>query len=130
MTEPRIVDVKEAAKENNFFRKELFTGAKSQLVIMSLLPDEEIGTETHDGDQLLYAVKGQGIAIIDGTREPFEKGAIICIPAGAAHNVVNTGNDPLKLFTVYAPPQHAAGTIHATKRDAAAAEAGGGVLST
>ena len=118
MTEPRIGDVKEAAKENNFFRKEVFTGAKSRLVIVSLLPDEEIGTETHDGDQLLYAVKGQGIAVIDGTREPFENGAIIGIPAGAAHNVGNTVKDPLRLFTVSAPPQHAAGTIHATNDSA------------
>lgn len=123
MTEPRIIDVKKAAKENSFFRKELFTAAKSQLVIMSLLPDEEIGAETHDGDQVLYAVKGQGVAVINGTREPFEKGAIVCVPAGATHNVINTGTDSLKLFTVYAPPQHAAGTIHATKAEAEAAEA-------
>ena len=121
--EPRIIDVKEAAKENTFFRKVLFTAAASQLVVMSLLPGEEIGTEVHDGDQLLYAVKGHGLAVINGAEEPFEKGEIICVPAGTSHNLINTGDDPLRLFTVYAPPQHAAGTMHATKAEAEAAEA-------
>jgi mannose-6-phosphate isomerase-like protein (cupin superfamily) len=123
MMEPRILDAKEAAKHNSFFRKVLFTADKSQLVLMSLLPGEEIGTEIHDGDQLLYAVKGEGVAVINGTREPFEKGAILCVPAGAPHNVINASERPLKLFTIYAPPQHAPGTIHETKADADAAEA-------
>lgn len=122
MLEPRIIEIKEAAKENSSFRRVMFTAAKSQLVLMSLLPGEEIGTETHDGDQLLYAVKGEGVAVINGAREPFEKGAILCVPAGAEHNVVNTGGQSLKLFTIYAPPQHASGTIHETKADADAAE--------
>ncbi|HYU82433.1 MAG TPA: cupin domain-containing protein [Candidatus Polarisedimenticolia bacterium] len=122
MTEPRILEAKEAAKHNTFFRRVLFTAEKSQLVVMSLLPSEEIGTEIHDGDQLLYAVKGEGVAVINGAREPFEKGAILCVPAGAPHNVINTGERPLKLFTIYAPPQHAPGTIHATKADAEVAE--------
>lgn len=124
MMEPRILDAKEAAKRNSFFRKVLFTAEKSQLVVMSLLAGEEIGTETHDGDQLLYAVKGEGIAVINGAKEPFEKGAILCVPAGAPHNLINTGDRPLKLFTIYAPPQHAPGTIHETKADAEAAHAG------
>jgi mannose-6-phosphate isomerase-like protein (cupin superfamily) len=123
MIEPRILDAKEAAKHNSYFRKVLFTAEKSQLVVMSLLSGEEIGAETHNGDQLLYAVKGEGVAVINGVREPFEKGAIFCVPAGAAHNVINTGKHPLKLFTIYAPPQHVAGTVHETKADADAAEA-------
>ena len=90
---------------------------------MSLLPGEEIGMETHDGDQLLYAVKGEGVAVINDARAPFEKGAILCVPAGAPHNVINSGDRPLKLFTIYAPPQHAPGTVHETKADAEAAEA-------
>ena len=122
MMEPRILDAKEAAKRNSFFRKVLFTAEKSQLVVMSLLPGEEIGTETHIGDQLLYAVKGEGIAVINGAREPFEKGEILCVPAGAPHNVINNDDRPLKLFTIYAPPQHAPGTIHETKADAEPAE--------
>jgi mannose-6-phosphate isomerase-like protein (cupin superfamily) len=122
MIEPRIIDVKDAAKENTFFRKVLFTTATSQLVVMSLLPGEEIGTEIHDGNQLLYAVKGVGIAVINGVRESFEKGTIFCVPAGKSHNVINNSEDALKLVTIYAPPQHRSGTIHATKADAAAAE--------
>ena len=125
MMEPRILEAKEAAKHNTFFRKVLFTAEKSQLVVMSLLPSEEVGMEIHDGDQLLYAVKGEGLAVINGAREPFEKGAILCVPAGAPHNVINSGERPLKLFTIYAPPQHAPGTIHETKADAEAAEARG-----
>jgi mannose-6-phosphate isomerase-like protein (cupin superfamily) len=120
---PRVLDAKESAKRNTFFRRVLFTAEKSQLVVMSLLPGEEIGTETHDGDQLLYAVKGEGVAVINDAREPFEKGAILCVPARARHNVINTGEQPLKLFTIYAPPQHPPGTIHETKADAEASEA-------
>jgi mannose-6-phosphate isomerase-like protein (cupin superfamily) len=122
MIEPRIIDLKDAAKENTFFRKVLFTTATSQLVVMSLVPGEEIGTETHDGDQLLYAVKGEGIAVINGVKESFEKGTIVCVPGGTPHNVINKGDEALKLFTIYAPPQHRSGTIHATKADAAAEE--------
>ena len=123
MIEPRIIDVKEAAKENSFFRKVLFTAAKSQVVLMSLLPGEEIGTEVHRGDQLLYAVRGEGVALINGRRVDFEKGTIFCVPAGAQHNVINIGKQPLKLFTIYAPPEHADGTIHETKAEADLAEA-------
>ena len=122
MVEPRVIDIKEIAKQNESFRKVLFTATKSQLVVMSLRPGEDIGTEIHQVDQLLYAVKGEGVAVTGGTRTPFEKGAILCIPAGASHNVINTGAEPLKLFTVYAPAQHAAGTVHATKAEAEAAE--------
>jgi mannose-6-phosphate isomerase-like protein (cupin superfamily) len=121
--EPRIIDIKRAAKENIFFRKVLVTANKSQVVLMSLIPGEEIGTESHDGDQLLYAVKGEGVAVINGVQEPFEKGTMLCVPAGAEHNVINTGDEPFKLFTIYAPPQHAAGTVHETKAGAEAAEA-------
>ena len=122
MIEQRIVDVKRAAKENSFFRKVLITARKSQVVLMSLLPGEEIGTEIHEGDQLLYAVRGNGTAVIDGTSEPFAKGTMLSVPAGTEHNVINTGDEPFKLFTVYAPPQHAPGTIHETKAEAEAAE--------
>jgi len=122
MLQPRVIEIKEAAKENSLFRKVLFTAAKSQVVLMSLLPGEEIGSETHESDQLIYNVKGEGVVVIDDAQEPFEKGAILCVPAGATHNVVNTGERPMKLFTIYAPPQHASGTVHETKADAVAAE--------
>ena len=122
MIEPRIIDVKDAAKENELFRKVLFTGTRSQLVVMSVLPDEEIGAEVHEVDQLLYAVKGEGVAVINGVREPLTEGGVFCVPAGTRHNVINTGKKPLKLFTVYAPPQHAPGTVHRTKAEAEEAE--------
>jgi mannose-6-phosphate isomerase-like protein (cupin superfamily) len=80
--EPRIIDIKRAAKENSFFRKVLVTGGKSQVVLMCLVPGEEIGTEAHEGDQLLYAVKGEGVAVINGVEELFEKGTMFCVPAG------------------------------------------------
>ena len=122
MIEPRIIDIKRAAKENSFFRKVLVTASKSQVVLMSLRPGEDIGSESHDGDQLLYAVKGEGVAVINGVKEPFEKGTMLCVPARAEHNVINTGDEPFKLFTIYAPPQHADGTVHETKEEAEAAE--------
>ncbi len=123
MIEPSVIDAKEATKENSNFRKVLFTGTRSQLVVMALLPGEEIGTEVHgEIDQLLYVVKGQGVAVFGNVKEALAKGAVFCVPAGTTHNVINTGDEPLKLFTVYSPPQHAPGTIHATKADAAAAE--------
>lgn len=123
MVEPRVIEAKKAAKENSAFRKVLFTGTRSQLVLMALLPGEEIGTEVHtDVDQLLYVVKGGGVAVFGNSTESFAKGAVFCVPAGTTHNVINTGDEPLKLFTVYSPPQHADGTLHATKAEADAAE--------
>lgn len=123
MLEPRVIDVKKAAKENSDFRKVLFTGTRSQLVLMALLPGEDIGSEVHGTvDQLLYVVKGEGVAVLGKVEESLAKGGVFCVPAGTTHNVRNTGDEPLKLFTVYSPPQHAPGTVHRTKADAAAAE--------
>ena len=122
MVEPMVIDVKDTAKENELFRRVMFTGTKSQLVVMSLRPGEEIGLETHDVDQLIYVVKGDGVAVIDGKDYELEGGAIVCVPAGLRHNIVNRGEKPMKLFTVYAPAQHAPGTVHATKQDAIDAE--------
>lgn len=117
------VDLKEAAKDNDDFRRVLFTGTYSQLVVMSLPAGEEIGEEVHDVDQILYAVEGEGEALIRGQAMPFGKGQVLAVPAGTRHNIRNTEKKPFKLFTVYAPPQHAAETIHHTKADAVAAEA-------
>jgi mannose-6-phosphate isomerase-like protein (cupin superfamily) len=120
--EPYQTDLKDAAKDSDDFRRVLFTGAYSQLVIMALPPGEEIGEEVHDVDQILYAVEGEGEAFVDGRRKSFEKGDVVAVPAGARHNIRNAQKKPLKLFTVYAPPQHPAGTIHHTRADAVAAE--------
>jgi len=107
MIEPSVVDIKEATKENGFFLKVLLTPTKVQVIVMSLLPGDEIGSEIHEGDQLLYAAKGQGVAILNDSNENFEKGTIFCVPAGARHNVINTGGVPLELLSIYAPPPEA-----------------------
>src|SRR5579885_1673481 len=111
MTNGYIVDVRKAARENDAFRRVLVTAGKSQLVLMSILPGEEIGAEVHDGDQILFIVEGEGLAVINGARERIDKGSIVFVPAGARHNIINTDHVSMKLFTVYAPPQHAAGVV-------------------
>ena len=124
MPDAKVIAVKDQAKENEAFRSVLFTGEKSQLVIMSLLPVEDIGEEVHeDVDQLLYLVHGEGVAVIEGREVAFEKGSIFCVPKGTRHNVKNLGDGPMKLFTIYAPPQHAPNTVHRTKADAQKEEA-------
>ena len=109
------IELKEVAKENEYFRRVLFTGVHSQLVVMALRPGEEIGEEVHEVDQFIYAVKGEGEAVMAGVAMPFVKGEALCVPAGSLHNVRNSGDEPMKLFTVYSPPQHAAGTVEKLK---------------
>jgi mannose-6-phosphate isomerase-like protein (cupin superfamily) len=121
--QPYAGELKEVAKENEDFRRVVFTGTHAQLVVMALTGGEEIGEEVHEVDQILYAVEGDGEAILDGRRNSFEKGDAVAVPAGTRHNIRNTAKKPLKLFTVYAPPQHAAGTVHHTRAEAIAAEA-------
>ena len=113
-----VTDVKEAARKNDYFRKVLFTAPKSQLVLMSIAPFEEIGIEVHDGDQILYVVEGEGEVVMEGSTKNIEKGTLIFVPAGVSHNVFNTDDEPLKLFTVYAPPQHATGAVQRTREEA------------
>ena len=121
--EPYQGELKEVAKDNDDFRRVLFTGAHSQLVVMALASGEEIGEEVHAVDQILYAVEGEGEAFLDGRRKSFEKGDAVAVPAGTRHNILNTGVTALRLYTIYAPPEHAPGTIHRTKAEADAAEA-------
>lgn len=115
MTEGYVADIRKAAKENDNFRDVIATATKSQLVLMSLRPGEEIGLEVHDGDQILYIVDGEGVAILDGQKNEIEKGSIVFVPAGVRHNVINGDRKAMKLFTIYAPPQHAAGVIEPTR---------------
>ena len=105
---------------NNNFRKVIYTGEHSQLVLMSLLPNEEIGVEIHtDTDQFFRFEKGQGKVIINDAEYSVADGDAIVVPAGAQHNVINSSDsDALKLYTIYSPAHHRDGTIHATKADA------------
>ena len=104
---------------NNNFRKVLYTGRHSQLVLMSLLPHEEIGMEVHmDNDQFFRCEKGQGRCIIDGNEYEVGNGTAIIVPAGARHNIINTGNIELKLYTIYSPAHHKDGIVRETKKEA------------
>lgn len=117
-------NIEQLTLENSFFRKVLFTGPHSQLVVMSLQPNEEIGSEVHsENDQFFRFEQGEGKVIIGGEEHVVKDGDAIVVPAGAEHNVINiSGSEPLKLYTIYSPPQHPDGTIHETKADAEAAE--------
>ena len=112
-------DALRLARENENFRQVLFTTERSQLVLMSLKPGEEIGEEVHEGtDQVLVFANGEGDAVIEGERNSVREGTIVVVPGGTRHNFVNTGSAPLKLVTVYTPPEHPDGTVHRTKKEA------------
>lgn len=114
------------AEQSADFRQVLWTGVHSQLVIMTIPPGGEIGAETHDHtDQILTFVSGIGEADVAGETKPVTPGDLVAVAAGALHNVRNTGVNPLVLYTVYAPPEHAEGAVHATKADADVAEESG-----
>lgn len=114
------------AEQSPDFRRVLWTGKHAQLVIMTIPPDGEIGLETHEHtDQILTFVSGIGEAEVEGQRLAVAQGDLVVVPAGAKHNFRNTGANPLVLYTMYGPPNHADGAIHATKEDADAAEASG-----
>jgi mannose-6-phosphate isomerase-like protein (cupin superfamily) len=109
--------------ENSDFRRVLYTGRNLQLVLMAIQPGEEIGEEVHDDrDQFFRVEKGAGEVWIDGNRSKVEGDDAIIVPAGARHNIVNTGDEPLRLYTLYAPPEHRDRTRHITKADADAEE--------
>lgn len=111
--------------ENNNFRKVLYTGKHSQLVLMSLPPKGEIGMEVHpDNDQFFRFEKGEGKVVIDGNEYKVKDGSAIVVPAGAQHNVVNVSDsEDLKLYTIYSPAHHKDGIVRATKEEAEANEA-------
>jgi mannose-6-phosphate isomerase-like protein (cupin superfamily) len=111
------------AEESAAFRRVLWTGRHTQLVIMTIPPGGEIGEEVHpDTDQILTFVSGTGEARVAGERKDVTAGDLVVVPAGTKHNFVNTGPNPLVLYTVYGPPEHADGTVHRTKEEADAAE--------
>jgi mannose-6-phosphate isomerase-like protein (cupin superfamily) len=114
------------AEESDAFRRVLWTGEHTQLVIMTIPVGGEIGTETHeDTDQILTFVSGVGEAVVGGRTKQVAQGDLVAVPAGTKHNFRNTGANPLVLYTVYGPPEHADGVVHATKEEADAAEEAG-----
>jgi mannose-6-phosphate isomerase-like protein (cupin superfamily) len=117
------VDIVVAARDNEAFRREILTGEHEQVVVMTIPPGGEIGDEVHPHtDQVLAFIDGRGEAVLDGQRSAVTSNDLVFVRAGTRHNFVNTGDVPLRLVTVYAPPEHAPGTIHLTKAEADAAE--------
>ena len=116
-----VENIEQLTLDNTDFRRVLYTGKHLQLVLMTLQPGDDIGEEVHDGhDQFFRIESGKGEVLIDGTRHPVQDDDAVVVPAGARHNVTNIGAAPLKLYTLYAPPEHKDGVIHPTK--AAASE--------
>ena len=126
---PFVVNIDEATKQNKNFRTALWTGDNLQVTLMSIMPENDIGIEVHPTvDQFIRIEEGQGLVKIGDDKhylnyqEKIHDDYAIMIPAGKWHNIINTGNRPLKLYTIYAPPQHPRGTIHETKEIALASE--------
>lgn len=118
-----IADIEELTEKNSNFRRVLYTGKNLQLVLMSIQPGEEIGDEVHgDHDQFFRIENGEGEVWIDGKCTQIKSDDVVIVPAKARHNVVNTGKEPLQLYTIYGPPEHLEGTVHTTKFDADLAE--------
>lgn len=126
MAEKRHFEIATVAEQSSDFRRVLWTGTHSQLVTMTIPPGGEIGEEVHaDVDQILAFVSGTGVSILSGKERSITQGDVVAVPAGVKHNFLNTGPNPLVLWTVYAPPQHAPGAAYATKEAADAAEEAG-----
>ena len=114
-----IADIEDRAELNNDFRRVLYTGPNLQLVVMSLQPGEEIGEEVHEHtDQFFRVEEGKGEIVMDGRVSRIESDMAMLVPAGIKHNIRNTGQKALKLYTLYAPPEHEDGTVHRTRAEA------------
>lgn len=112
-----IVNIEKETLENENYRKVLYTAKNSQLVLMTIQPGDEIGLEIHDLDQFIRVESGEATVILDDVEHKIEDDWAVVIPAGTKHNVVNTGDGPLRLYSVYSPPEHKDGTVHATKAE-------------
>jgi mannose-6-phosphate isomerase-like protein (cupin superfamily) len=118
-----VADIEDKTENNNNFREVLFTGQHSQLVVMCLQPGEDIGMEVHNNlDQFFRFEEGKGKVVIDGAENEVEDGFAVVVPAGSEHNIINSGDKPLRLYTIYSPPNHPDGTIHKNREEAMAAE--------
>ena len=114
-----VDSIEHLTEHNDDFRRVVYTGTYCQLVLMSLKPGEEIGVEVHATvDQFFRVEEGSAAVVIDGVRSDVGSGSAFIVPAGANHNVINTGNEPLKLYTIYSPPNHRDGTVHRTRAQA------------
>ena len=118
-----VVNIEKASSENENFRKVLYTAKNCQLVVMNLKPGEDIGMEVHHLDQFIRVESGVGKTILNGVEHALADGYAVVVPAGTEHNIINTSPDkPMKLYTVYAPPNHLDGIVHITKADGEADE--------
>ena len=118
-----VTNIEKDSLDNKNFRKVLYTAKNSQLVVMSLLPKEEIGEEVHQLDQFIRVEKGQGKTVLNDVEYELSDGFCVVVPAGTKHNIINTSEtEEMKLYTVYSPPNHKDGTIHVTKAEAEANE--------
>jgi mannose-6-phosphate isomerase-like protein (cupin superfamily) len=115
-----VKNIESLAVKNDDFRRVLYTAKHCQLVLMALKPKGEIGAEVHTLDQFFRVEEGTGEVVLDGVRTPIRAGFAVLVPAGANHNIINTGSVPLKLYTLYAPPNHRDGVFHHTRREAEA----------
>jgi mannose-6-phosphate isomerase-like protein (cupin superfamily) len=117
-----VGNIEQVSRAGADFRRVLYTAKNTQLVIMSLAPGEDIGEEVHTLDQFLRVEAGQGKAILDGVESVISDGFAILVPAGAKHNIINTGTEPMKLYTLYSPPEHQDGIVRPTKAEAVSQE--------
>ncbi|MDD3647151.1 MAG: cupin domain-containing protein [Candidatus Dojkabacteria bacterium] len=119
-----VDNIEKLTQDNEYFRQVLFTGTYCQLVLMSLKPNEEIGKEVHNTvDQFFRVESGEGKIVMDGEEKDIKDGDAIIVPAGTEHNLINTSSElPLKLYTIYSPPNHPDGKVHKTKEEAMADE--------
>jgi mannose-6-phosphate isomerase-like protein (cupin superfamily) len=112
-----LINIEDATEKNEEYRKVLYTSNYSQLVLMSLQPGDEIGEEVHGLDQFIRFEEGTGKVVLNGEEHDIEDDWAVVIPAGVKHNVINSGNEPLKLYSIYSPPEHKDGTLHNKKED-------------
>lgn len=112
-----IVNIEQETLNNSDYRRVLYTAKNSQLVVMNIQPGDEIGMEVHELDQFIRLEAGKAKAILDGVEHEISDDFAVVIPAGTEHNIINTGDTELKLYSVYSPPEHMIGTVHTTKSE-------------
>lgn len=112
-----ITNIEQLTRENTDYRRVLYTAQHCQLVLMNIAPGDEIGAETHELDQFIRIESGTGMSVLNDVEHDLVDGTALVIPKGIRHNIINTGQTPLKLYSLYSPPEHKDGTIHQTKAD-------------